>query len=170
MIQDRQISSSRRRFGCCNRDFMYVWKVKFCKPFWCFKVFGTVERLPALFCIGAVPSVLYIIASIWIPNTPFYLLKQGNQKEAEFALKRLRQPNKASLFSLSVLNNFAGKLRLRRPFSGLQKCRGIISKSTTWDYFKIATQKICLFFYVSILNFFSEVVHFCRSQSQCHWF
>jgi len=66
-----------------------------------FKVFGTTERLPALFCTCAVPSIYYIIGSFWIPHTPFYLLKEGKQNEAEISLEKLREPNKANIFSFS---------------------------------------------------------------------
>lgn len=97
-----EIRSSTIRFGCCQQGFICICKINLCKSFYCFKVFGTVHGLPALFCIGAAPSIYYIIASFWIPNTPFYLLKQGNQNKAEFVLERLREPNKARLYLLRI--------------------------------------------------------------------
>lgn len=56
----------------------------------CLKVLGTSERWPWLMSIPAVFSIFYLACLIWLPQTPAYYSRLGDQENAYKTLRRLR--------------------------------------------------------------------------------
>ncbi|XP_039256958.2 solute carrier family 2, facilitated glucose transporter member 1-like [Styela clava] len=54
------------------------------------QVMGNDELWPILLAIPAIPSLVYVLFSPWLPETPSYLVLIGNKKAAFQTLKKLR--------------------------------------------------------------------------------
>nr|CAB3266204.1 solute carrier family 2, facilitated glucose transporter member 1-like [Phallusia mammillata] len=52
---------------------------------------GTEELWPILLTISSAPSIAYLLALKWLPETPSYLLRQGKRTQALQVLRKLRQ-------------------------------------------------------------------------------
>ncbi|XP_078491662.1 solute carrier family 2, facilitated glucose transporter member 3-like isoform X1 [Ciona intestinalis] len=61
------------------------------------KVMGNMELWPYLVGLSIIPSIIYLISSVWIPNTPFYLVRQGKHEEAIETLSKLRISNQVNV-------------------------------------------------------------------------
>ncbi|CAK8676740.1 solute carrier family 2, facilitated glucose transporter member 1-like [Clavelina lepadiformis] len=54
------------------------------------KVLGTKELWPYLLSVSALPSLIYLVSSPWLPESPSYLLRNGKRESAFKTLKKLR--------------------------------------------------------------------------------
>uniref|UniRef100_H2ZPS1 Major facilitator superfamily (MFS) profile domain-containing protein n=1 Tax=Ciona savignyi TaxID=51511 RepID=H2ZPS1_CIOSA len=45
------------------------------------KVLGTMALWPLSVALAGVPAIMYLISSIWLPESPFYLIRNGMQDE-----------------------------------------------------------------------------------------
>jgi len=57
-------------------------------------VLGTLQLWPIVIGIAALPSVAFLIASYWIVETPYYLLRRGDETQAVMLLEQLRTSDK----------------------------------------------------------------------------
>jgi len=57
------------------------------------QVLGTIYGLPVVFALPAVPSIIYLLASFRIPETPYHLLRTGTEKDALEVVQILRKSN-----------------------------------------------------------------------------
>nr|XP_026694154.1 solute carrier family 2, facilitated glucose transporter member 5-like isoform X1 [Ciona intestinalis] len=55
------------------------------------KILGSLSLWTVLVSLAVIPSLIYLISSHWIPNTPFYVLRTYGKDEALEVLKKLRQ-------------------------------------------------------------------------------
>ncbi|XP_076820378.1 solute carrier family 2, facilitated glucose transporter member 5-like isoform X2 [Clavelina lepadiformis] len=66
------------------------------------KVLGSLTLWPVLIGLGVLPSFIYLIASINIPETPYYLLRHGRKEEALDVLTELRKNEDESVAKQEV--------------------------------------------------------------------
>jgi len=60
-------------------------------------VLGTLHLWPIATALGALPSIAFLIASYWMIETPYYLLRRGDESQAVILLERLRKSDKVCL-------------------------------------------------------------------------
>nr|XP_009861301.1 solute carrier family 2, facilitated glucose transporter member 5 isoform X1 [Ciona intestinalis] len=61
------------------------------------KVLGSLSLWTVLVSLAVIPSLIYLISSHWIPNTPFYVLRTYGKDEALEVLKKLRKGTLADI-------------------------------------------------------------------------
>ncbi|XP_044253231.1 facilitated trehalose transporter Tret1-like [Tribolium madens] len=77
--------TNRGTLGCCI-SVMYVFGTVFCF------IIGPLLTIKSLCLVLVVPAVLFVlIASFYVPESPYYLLMVGRKEEAEVALRKLRK-------------------------------------------------------------------------------
>ncbi|RKS73445.1 sugar porter (SP) family MFS transporter [Actinomadura pelletieri DSM 43383] len=55
-------------------------------------VFADAENWRAMFAVGAIPSAALVIACIWLPESPRWLIRRGRTDEARRILERITRP------------------------------------------------------------------------------
>lgn len=61
-----------------------------------FQILGSTYLWPVTFGLGMFPSIMYLIASIKIPESPYYYVRAGMNEEATKLLRQLRTGNEVS--------------------------------------------------------------------------
>jgi len=61
------------------------------------QILGSLQLWPALVSLLAVPSIAYLAFSVWIPETPYYLLKKGHREKALQSLLKLREDDEVGI-------------------------------------------------------------------------
>uniref|UniRef100_F6UQG4 Major facilitator superfamily (MFS) profile domain-containing protein n=1 Tax=Ciona intestinalis TaxID=7719 RepID=F6UQG4_CIOIN len=61
------------------------------------RVFGTATLWPVGISLAGVPAVIYLVASIWLPESPFYLIRMKRQDEAVEVLQQIRTGTKGDI-------------------------------------------------------------------------
>nr|XP_002131186.1 solute carrier family 2, facilitated glucose transporter member 1 [Ciona intestinalis] len=61
------------------------------------KLLGTATLWPVGISLAGVPSIIYLIGSIWLPESPFYLLRMKREDEAVEVLQQIRSGTKSDI-------------------------------------------------------------------------
>nr|XP_009861323.2 solute carrier family 2, facilitated glucose transporter member 5-like [Ciona intestinalis]XP_018670992.1 solute carrier family 2, facilitated glucose transporter member 5-like [Ciona intestinalis] len=79
------------------------------------KILGSLSLWTVLVSLAVIPSLIYLISSHWIPNTPFYVLRTYGKDEALKVLKKLRKGTLAEIKEelASMSEEIGGKRKVR---------------------------------------------------------
>lgn len=69
---------------------------------WIFATSGTAEPWRWIFVVTGVPALLGIGLRLWVPESPYYLTRNGRTREAEDVLRRIARSNGRDLAALDL--------------------------------------------------------------------
>merc|ERR1719427_1572662 len=85
------------------------------------EVLGKIYLAPLLLSLSCVPSIAYLLAAKWLPDSPYTLLRSGRRDDAIASMKRLRVN-----INLREINNTLDKIQEYQTVSSRTRRVGVI--------------------------------------------